>query len=137
MYMRAGGWRLFNVYLPRGYDAHKPYPTWVHLHGVYWGTMDNISERMGFPVLATEATAVWDSLATGPYRDAAVIVYPQALAPGGDTNKRTVRFGGGGLARAVPARRGAARRAIVSVCAHAWWISAAAHLSNTFKAALA
>lgn len=43
--------------------------------------MDNISARMGYPVYATEATAVWDSLATGPYRDKAMIVYPQASAP--------------------------------------------------------
>ncbi len=41
-------------------------------------------------MLASEATPIWDTLATGDYREHAVIVYPQALSPGGDAMKRTV-----------------------------------------------
>ncbi|GBF89407.1 hypothetical protein Rsub_01979 [Raphidocelis subcapitata] len=82
--------RTFNIFLPRAYDARaQKYPVWVHLHGVYWASMDDISARMGFTVQATEATPMWDTLSTGPYRDTAVAVYPQALPPGGDAFKRT------------------------------------------------
>ena len=58
--------------------------------GVYWADMDNISVRVGRTVLAAEATPVWDTLANPyRYRRAAIVVYPQALSPGGDPYKRT------------------------------------------------
>jgi hypothetical protein len=59
------------------------------MHGVYWATMGDISSQMGYTVPASDATPVWDTLATGAFRDKAVIVYPQATSPGGDLNKRT------------------------------------------------
>jgi len=61
----------------------------MHIHGVYWGSMDNITARMGFTVLASDATPIWDTLATAAYRETAVVVYPQALSPGGDAMQRT------------------------------------------------
>ena len=86
----AGAERRFNVFFPRGYDAAKQrYPLWVHMHGVYWSTMGDISRQMGYTVPASDATPVWDTLATSWMRDKAVIVYPQATSPGGDMNRRT------------------------------------------------
>jgi hypothetical protein len=35
------------VYLPSSYDGSKRFPLWVHLHGVFWNTMDNISQKVG------------------------------------------------------------------------------------------
>jgi hypothetical protein len=34
------------VYLPSSYDGSKRFPLWVHLHGVFWNTMDNISQKV-------------------------------------------------------------------------------------------
>lgn len=44
---------------------------------------------MGYTVPASDATPVWDTLAS-KFREKAVIVYPQATSPGGDMYKRTV-----------------------------------------------
>lgn len=79
------------VFFPPLYDpaAHK-YPLWVHLHGIYFANMGHISQRMGYVVKATEAMPVWDTLATSDVRMKALIVYPQALSPGGDDFKQTV-----------------------------------------------
>ncbi|KIY93543.1 hypothetical protein MNEG_14418, partial [Monoraphidium neglectum] len=84
-----GGERTFNIFFPRTYDAAKKYPVWVHMHGVYWSDMGDISKQMGYTVPASDATPVWDTLATGPHRDDVIIVYPQATSPGGDLTKRT------------------------------------------------
>lgn len=35
------------MYLPSSYDGSKRFPLWVHLHGVFWNTMDNISQKVG------------------------------------------------------------------------------------------
>lgn len=43
----AGRKRWAHVYLPPSYDGSKQFPLWVHLHGVYWATMDNISQKVG------------------------------------------------------------------------------------------
>jgi poly(3-hydroxybutyrate) depolymerase len=51
--------------------------------------MGDISRQMGYTVPSSDATPVWDTLATGPLRDSAVIVYPQATSPYGDLNRRT------------------------------------------------
>jgi hypothetical protein len=38
--------RWAHVYLPSSYDGSKTFPLWVHLHGVFWNTMDNISGKV-------------------------------------------------------------------------------------------
>ncbi|KAI8462535.1 MAG: hypothetical protein J3K34DRAFT_447686 [Monoraphidium minutum] len=84
-----GAWRVFNVFFPKDYTPDKKYPVWVHMHGVYWSDMGDISKQMGYTVPASDATPVWDTLATGKFRERAIIVYPQATSPGGDMFKRT------------------------------------------------
>jgi hypothetical protein len=78
--------------------------------------MGDISKQMGYTVPASDATPVWDTLATGPHRDDVIIVYPQATSPGGDLTKRTVRTSRAVLwlllgYRGSPARRAAKRGA--------------------------
>jgi hypothetical protein len=53
--------------------------------------MEDISARMGFTVQGTEATPIWDTLALKDiYRKKFIVVYPQAIPPGGDAYQRTV-----------------------------------------------
>jgi hypothetical protein len=71
--------RTFNVFLPAGYRNTRRYPVWMHIHGVYWGSMDNISQRMGWNVLAMDATANWDGVAgSDKVYNSAIVVYPQS-----------------------------------------------------------
>eukprot|EP00882_Tetradesmus_deserticola_P027539 GHRQ01030529.1.p5 GENE.GHRQ01030529.1~~GHRQ01030529.1.p5 ORF type:complete len:106 (-),score=38.98 GHRQ01030529.1:370-687(-) len=51
----------------------------MHIHGVYWGSMDGISQRMGWNVLAMDATASWDGIAgSDKVYNSAIVVYPQS-----------------------------------------------------------
>jgi hypothetical protein len=71
--------RTFNVFLPAGYRSTRRYPVWMHIHGVYWGSMDNISQRMGWNVLAMDATANWDGVVgSDKVYNSAIVVYPQS-----------------------------------------------------------
>jgi hypothetical protein len=65
----------------------------MHIHGVYWGTMDDISSRMGWNVLAMDATANWDGLVgSDKVQNSAIVVYPQSTpSPYEDTSRRMVR----------------------------------------------
>lgn len=85
--------RYFNVFLPAGFRSDKRYPVWMHIHGVYWGSMDDISGRMGWNVLAMDATANWDGLVgSDKVYNSAIVVYPQSTpSPYEDTSKRMVR----------------------------------------------
>jgi hypothetical protein len=74
----------------------------MHIHGVYWGTMDDISRNMGWNVLAMDATANWDGLVgSDKVSNSAIVVYPQSTpSPYADPSKRMVsQWGGGRLAR--------------------------------------
>lgn len=84
--------RMFNVFLPEGFRSGRQYPVWMHIHGVYWGSMDNISQRMGFNVLAMDATASWDGLVgSSRVSNSAIIVYPQSTpSPYTDADQRMV-----------------------------------------------
>lgn len=42
----TGRKRWAHVYLPSSYDGSKQFPVWFHLHGVFWNTMDNISQKV-------------------------------------------------------------------------------------------
>lgn len=71
--------RYFNVFLPAGYRDARRYPVWMHIHGVYWGSMDGISQRMGWNVLAMDATANWDGIVgSDKVYNSAIVVYPQS-----------------------------------------------------------
>lgn len=71
--------RYFNVFLPAGFRAGRRYPVWMHIHGVYWGSMDGISGRMGWNVLAMDATANWDGVVgSDKVYNSAIVVYPQS-----------------------------------------------------------
>jgi len=85
--------RTFNVFLPKGFKTTRTYPVWMHIHGVYWGSMDNISQRMGWNVLAMDATAGWDGLVGSSKVDnSAIVVYPQSTpSPYTDPSQRMVR----------------------------------------------
>jgi hypothetical protein len=67
----------------------------MHIHGVYWGSMDDISKQMGWNVLAMDATANWDGLVgSDKVQNSAIVVYPQSTpSPYEDTSKRMVRLG--------------------------------------------
>lgn len=85
--------RYFNVFLPAGFHTGRRYPVWMHIHGVYWGSMDDISKQMGWNVLAMDATANWDGLVgSDKVQNSAIVVYPQSTpSPYEDTSKRMVR----------------------------------------------
>lgn len=85
--------RYFNVFLPAGFRSDRRYPVWMHIHGVYWGSMDDISRQMGWNVLAMDATANWDGLVgSDKVHNSAIVVYPQSTpSPYEDTSKRMVR----------------------------------------------
>jgi hypothetical protein len=38
--------RTFNVFLPHAFDAALTYPIWMHMHGVYWASMDNVRAQV-------------------------------------------------------------------------------------------
>lgn len=82
--------RYFNVFLPAGFRSDRRYPVWMHIHGVYWGSMDDISRQMGWNVLAMDATANWDGLVgSDKVYNSAIVVYPQSTpSPYEDTSKR-------------------------------------------------
>ena len=84
--------RYFNVFLPAGFHTNRQYPVWMHIHGVYWGSMDDISKQMGWNVLAMDATANWDGLVgSDKVANSAIVVYPQSTpSPYEDTSKRMV-----------------------------------------------
>jgi len=86
--------RYFNVFLPAGFRSDRRYPVWMHIHGVYWGSMDDISRQMGWNVLAMDATANWDGLVgSDKVYNSAIVVYPQSTpSPYEDTSKRMVRL---------------------------------------------
>lgn len=73
------------MYLPSSYDGSKRFPLWVHLHGVFWNTMDNISQKIGRPVQGTEIIPVWDHTVR-LFGDQAIIVYPQSTGNPGTGN---------------------------------------------------
>lgn len=77
--MPADVTRTFNVFLPDNYRPARKLPVWMHIHGVYWGSMDGISSRMGWNVLAMDATANWDGLVgSDKVKRSAIVVYPQS-----------------------------------------------------------
>lgn len=91
--MAADLLRTFNVFLPDGFKASKQYPVWMHIHGVYWGSMDNLSQRMGWNVLAMDGTANWDGVVgSDKVRTSTIMVYPQSTpSPYTDPDRRMVR----------------------------------------------
>lgn len=38
--------RYVHIYFPKGYDGKTTYPLWIHLHGVFWATMGNITTQV-------------------------------------------------------------------------------------------
>jgi enterochelin esterase-like enzyme len=84
--VHAGDWRFFNVFFPKDFNQRRQYPLWIHIHGVYWATMGDISSQMGYTVPAMDATPNWDKIVE-KYGDKAIIVYPQST---GDPFKRMV-----------------------------------------------
>ena len=77
--------RKANVFIPPSYDGRTKFPIWMHIHGVYWASMGDVSARAGYTVPAIDATPVWDTLADGELSKHALIVYPQST---GDPYKR-------------------------------------------------
>jgi hypothetical protein len=59
--------RWAHVYLPSSYDGSKTFPLWVHLHGVFWNTMDNISGKVRMYKGGLEALAVAGRLVDSSY----------------------------------------------------------------------
>jgi hypothetical protein len=87
--------RSFNVFLPAGFRYNRRYPVWMHIHGVYWGSMDGISSRLGWNVLARDATAAWDGIVgSDKVYNSAIVVYLQSTpSPYTNPDQRMVRHG--------------------------------------------